>query len=65
MDEGTVVYTTKHLIVSQRRWDLGMGYLLHSQIWFQGLDMTEFDPFPILSELGGAAVPTIEVDPPT
>jgi hypothetical protein len=31
----------------------------------EGLDMTEFDPFPIRRELGGAAIPTVELDPPT
>jgi hypothetical protein len=31
----------------------------------EGLDMTEFDPVPIRRELGGSAVPTGELDPPT
>lgn len=31
----------------------------------QGLCSEEFDPFPIREELGGAAVPTPECDPPT
>ncbi|RDL37426.1 uncharacterized protein BP5553_04859 [Venustampulla echinocandica] len=31
----------------------------------EGLEMTEFDPFPVRQELGGAAVPTSERDPLT
>ncbi|KAH6714503.1 hypothetical protein BKA61DRAFT_461383, partial [Leptodontidium sp. MPI-SDFR-AT-0119] len=31
----------------------------------EGLEMTEFDPFPVRQELGGAAVPTPERDPLT
>ena len=31
----------------------------------EGLNMTEFDPVPIRRELGGSAVPTGELDPPT
>ncbi|KAF4637307.1 hypothetical protein G7Y89_g777 [Cudoniella acicularis] len=54
-NEATVLLETSKLLK-----EYGRGLSAPQPGMVEGLDMTEFDPFPVLPELGGAAVPTIE-----